>query len=169
MATPGTVDRTVETGDTFRTLDSGGVKSQATGLVGTAGEHVGIAGDPLVVSVEGAVDPTAGIFVPFKSTGFVDSFANIAAGACELRQLRAIISSSEIAELYLQWFASTTVPADTTAALWEMLVPPNGEASESFLKGEMALTPGCSFAVSSTPDILTITSSSAMKIYGVRV
>ena len=189
MATPSTVQRATETGDQFRTFTSGGVHSQGASLVDEAGAHQGVTGNGLVVAVEGtpnvAISGTANVaitgqpiqttsaaetFSKFKTTGFQDEADNIATGACELRHVRIIPDPTVTETRYAMFFNSTTAAAQAgNAPDWWMVIPPNGEASEQFGKGEMAFATACSIAISSTPATLTLTTANEALIFGVYV
>jgi hypothetical protein len=164
MATPTTVQRAPETGDDFRTLETGGVKSQGVAITGNSGEHIGISSDPLVVR------QVFEAYARFQSSGFVDSLANVKSGTGgQIRQLRGILDSSVTTQRYLMAFDSLTLPANGTAPDWLMLLPVQGEASETFIFAEMLFLTGITFAVSSTPATLTVTTASEALIFGVVV
>ena len=170
MATPSTVQRATEVGDQFRTFTTGGIHAQGASLVDEAGAHQGITGNGLVVAVEGTVQTTsaAETLTRFKTTGFQDEAEDVGTGACELRQLRVIPDATVTSTRYLMIFDSLTAPADTaTNWVWLMVIPSEGEASETFTKGEMAFSTGCSMALSSTQNALTRTTANEALIFGV--
>ena len=182
MATPSTVQRTAEVGDDYRTFTNAGVRSQAVALVDDNGAQSGVTGnallvDPGIVAIDdstpidvniasGIANPlpvslTAETFVRYSTPAAgEDSEADIGTGACEVRQLRVILDPTVTNVRYLMFFNSLTVPANATAPVWRMVVPIAGEASETFAKGEMAFATGCSIALSSTHDDLTVTTAS---------
>lgn len=163
MATPSTVQRTAESGDDFRTLETAGVKSQGVAVTGNAGEHIGISGAPLVTRRDFET------YTRFKSAGFVDSLANVIGSGGQLRQLRAILDPTVTATRYLMAFDSATLPANGTAPEWWILLPAAGEASETLEAAELLLATGITFGVSSTPATLTVTTASEALIFGVAV
>lgn len=174
--TPGTVGRDNEaTGQDFLIfLDGSSRRIQSFAIVDDTGAHAGITGTPLVTSVSNTVTVSGTVaisgsvattsaaetFVRYSSAAAEDSTPDVGTGACELRQLRAILDSTITSTRYLMFFNSTTLPANGTAPVWRVLVPAGGESSESFEKGEMAFTTGLTVALSSTIGTLTVTTAS---------
>lgn len=153
--TPSTVIRTDDTsGDNFRTFETGGVKSQGVALVDDSGAHAGIAGVPVITQEE---PPTT---TPFSS-GASDVVSYVLAGAGTLRQLRAF-SSNASTVLYVHIFLNTgTVGTDPD---WVMILPPQGESSESFEDPLVFNSSGCTIGLSTTRNTYTAASAEALFI-----
>lgn len=144
--------------------------AQGVVTIDDSGNPSGITANPLKTSIVGTVTvaEAAETFESYSSpvTG-EDSKADVAQAAgkgtspCEIRQIRCILDPSVAATRYLLFFDSLTVPADgTTLPIWRMVIPVGGEASETFVKGELAFATGLSIALSSTVNQKLVTSAS---------
>lgn len=106
-------------------------------------------------------------------TFFHSGAANVASyviqnGAGNLKELRVVLDSSIASIRYLMLFRGVTaLPSNGTVPAWVIMIPPLGEASESFPSG-FAYTTGLVAGLSTTHNTLTV-ATAACVIFGQRV
>lgn len=138
--------------------------AQGVVLIDEDGNPQGLASSPLLVA-----PTTTGTITQFHSGGSnVTDFSCDATGGT-LYNIRVILDPSVSVARYLMLFNTNSgTPADTTVPFWQMVIPPAGEASESFPAG-LTYSTGLHAVISSTHDDLTIVTGAEGIIFGQRV
>jgi hypothetical protein len=158
-------------GDSFILMEAPAASSeyaQGVVLIDEDGNPQGLTASPLSVKID------AGTQVPFHSgNDNVTSFVCDATGG-SLYDIRVVLDPSVSVVRYLMLFDANALPIVDTPTpiadglIWQIMVPPSGEASESFPLG-LAYTAGLTAIISSTHDHLTIVTSDEGIIFGQRV
>jgi hypothetical protein len=176
-------------GDSFLTFDTPvGDKAQGMALVDSNGVPIGFAGSPIVTTgtITGTVATTVSGTVTTVVSGqvsvtttlasvtfFHSGGSNVASyvihtGSGTLKELRVVLASAVASIRYLMLFRGvTTLPANGTVPSWVIMIPPLGEASESFPIG-LAYTGGLVAGVSTSHLTLTPPGSPECVIFGQR-
>lgn len=157
-------------GDSFILMEapSGSTEyAQGVVLIDEAGNPQGLASSPLITT------PSVGTIVKFHSGNTNVTNLVVQAASGSLRDIRVVLDPSVSVARYLMLFNNTSLPGDTATPItdgliWSMVIPPSGEASESFPDG-LAYSAGLVAVISSTHDALTIVTSTEGIIFGQRV
>lgn len=152
-------------GDSFILMEAPSASTeyaQGVVLIDENGNPQGLSSSPLSVKLD------VGTLVNFHSGG-----TNVTNLVCDatggiLYNLRVVLDPSVSVARYLMLFNANSLPADTTVPFWQMVIPPAGEASESFPLG-LVYSTGLTAAISSTHDALTIVTSNEGIIFGQRI
>lgn len=140
--------------------------AQGVVLIDELGNPQGLASSPLIVTTN------VGTVINFYSGA-----ANVASWVVQgssgvLHQIRVVLDPTVLVARYLLLFNSndTLVNLEGTATnlIWQMVIPPAGEASESFPQGLVYGT-GLQAILSTTHETLTIVTSNEGIIFGQRV
>lgn len=160
-------------GDSFILMEAPSASTeyaQGVVLIDEDGNPQGLTSSPLSVTL----DP--GTLVPFHSgnTNVTNlTGGNIDATSGVLYDIRVILDPSVSVARYLMLFNRNTLPGNTVTPIadgliWQMVIPPAGEASESFPLG-LAYDTALTAVISSTHDELTIVLSNEGIIFGQRI
>jgi hypothetical protein len=159
-------------GDSFILMEAPAASTeyaQGVVLIDEDGNPQGLTSSPLIV------EPSVGTLVKFHSGD-----TNVAGYVCHatsgvLHNIRVVLDPSVSVARYLMLFNDNSIPTSPDAApvstlnlVWSMVIPPAGEASESFAQG-LAYSTGLTAVISSTHDAYTIVASSEGIIFGQRV
>ena len=141
--------------------------AQGVVLIDENGNPAGLTSSPLSVKID------AGTQVQFHSGN-----TNVASLVCDatsgiLYDLRVVLDPTVSVARYLMLFDANSLPGDTATPIasglvWSMVIPPAGEASESFPAG-LVYSTGLTAVISSTHDALTIVTSNEGIIFGQRI
>jgi len=141
--------------------------AQGVVLIDEDGNPQGLTSSPLSVTID------AGTQVPFHSgnTNVTNFVCDATSGI--LYDLRVVLDPTVSVARYLMLFNANSLPGDTatpiaSGLIWSMVIPPAGEASESFPLG-LAYSTGLTAVISSTHDALTIVTSAEGIIFGQRI
>lgn len=158
-------------GDSFILMEAPAASTeyaQGVVLIDEDGNPQGLSSSPLSVQID------AGTQVRFHSGNTnVTSYVCDATGG-SLYDIRVILDPTVSVARYLMLFNANALPiVDTPTPLadgliWSMVIPPAGEASESFPLG-LAYTAGLTAIISSTHDALTIVTGNEGIIFGQRI
>jgi hypothetical protein len=138
--------------------------AQGVVLIDEDGNPQGLASSPLLVA-----PTTIGTTTPFHSGG-----ANVTGFVCDstggsVYDIRVVLDPSVSVARYLMFFNVNSLPVTPSSTpFWTMVIPPAGEASESFPRG-LAYSTGLTAVISSTHDVLTVVTSDEGIIFGTRV
>jgi hypothetical protein len=143
--------------------------AQGVVLIDENGNPQGLTSSPLSVKID------SGTQAKFHSgdtnvTGFVcDSSSGV------LYDIRVVLDPSVSVARYLMLFDANSIPTSPDSApqttlglVWSMVIPPAGEASESFPQG-LAYTAGLTAVISSTHAAYTVVATAEGIIFGQRV
>lgn len=143
--------------------------AQGVVLIDENGNPQGLSSSPLSVKID------AGTLTQFHSGD-----NNVATFVCDatsgtLYDIRVVLDPSVSVARYLMLFDATsaptspsTTPQSVDGLIWSMMIPPAGEASESFSLG-LAYTSGLTACISSTHDDYTVVASAEGIIFGQRI
>jgi len=152
-------------GDSFILMEapSGSTEyAQGVVLIDEAGNPQGLASSPIIVTTD-----IGGTIVNFTTGGTNVADALLHGSAGTLYQLRVVLDPTVSVARYLMLFEAGSIPAPGTAPVWQMVIPPAGEASESFPYGfAYSSLYAC---ISSTHGTLTVVTSNEGIIFGQRV
>lgn len=141
--------------------------AQGVVLIDENGNPQGLTSSPLSVTID------AGTQVKFHSGNTnVTSFVCHATSGT-LYDLRIILDPTVLVVRWLMLFDANSVPLDTanpigSGLVWQIMVPPAGESSESFPLG-LEYTTGLTAVISSTHDALNIVPGNEGIIFGQRI
>lgn len=157
-------------GDAFILMEAPTASSeyaQGVVLIDENGNPAGLSSSPLSVKLD------VGTPTKFHSgnTNVTNFVCDATAGT--LYDLRVVLDPAVSVARYLLLFDANSLPGDTatpiaSGLIWSMVIPPAGEASESFALG-LAYSTGLTAVISSTHDALTIVTSNEGVIFGQRI
>lgn len=157
-------------GDSFILMEAPAASTeyaQGVVLIDESGNPQGLASSPLIVTT------SVGTLVPFHSgDGDVTNYVCHSSEGT-LYDMRVVLAPTVSVARYLMLFNRNTLPGDTatpvaSGLIWSMMIPPAGEASESFPAG-LHYSAGMTAVISSTHDQLTIVTGNEGMIFGQRV
>jgi hypothetical protein len=156
-------------GDSFILMEAPAASTeyaQGVVLIDESGNAQGLASSPLIVTTN------VGTVVNFYSGASNVASLAVQASSGVLRQLRVVLDPSVSVARYLLLFNSNdtlgNLEGTATGLIWQMVIPPAGEASESFPDG-LAYSTGLQAIISTTHEVLTIVTSNEGIIFGQRV
>lgn len=137
--------------------------AQGVVLIDEDGNPQGLASSPLIVTTA-----PQGTLTTFHSGG-----ANVASFLCDgtggtLHEIRVILDPSVSVARYLMLFNTNAALSPGDDPIWTLVIPPAGEASESFAFG-LTYSTGLTAAISQDHDDLLIVTSNEGIIFGQRV
>jgi len=157
-------------GDSFILMEAPAASTeyaQGVVLIDESGNPQGLASSPLITQA------SVGTLVRFHSgnTDVTNYVCHSTGGT--LHDIRVVLDPTVSVARYLMLFNRNTLPGDTadpigSNLIWSMVIPPAGEASESFPAG-LAYSAGLTAVISSTHDALTIVTGAEGIIFGQRV
>ena len=157
-------------GDAFILMEAPTASSeyaQGVVLIDENGNPAGLTTSPLSVKVD------AGTQVQFHSGNTnVTNFVCDSSGGT-LYDIRVVLDPSVTNVRYLMLFDANSLPGDTatpiaSGLIWSIVIPPGGEASESFQFG-LSYSSGLTAVISTTHDALTIVTGNEGIIFGQRI
>jgi hypothetical protein len=143
--------------------------AQGVVLIDEDGNPQGLTSSPLSVKID------AGALTQFHSGD--DNVTNFVCDSSSgsLYDIRVVLDPSVSVARYLMLFDANAAPSSplltpqsTGGLIWSMVIPPAGEASESFPLG-LAYTAGLTACISSTHDDYTVVASAEGIIFGQRI
>jgi len=159
-------------GDAFILMEAPTASSeyaQGVVLIDENGNPQGLSSSPISVKID------AGTLTKFHTGDDNVATAVLDSSSGTLYDIRVIMDPSVSVARYLMLFdrnsvptSPSTTPQSTDGLIWSMVIPPAGEASESFPLG-LAYTAGLTACISSTHDDYTVVASAEGIIFGQRI
>jgi len=147
-----TIKRAVDaSGDDIRTFADGAIQVQAAALVGDAGEHVGIAGAPLVISDVAAT---------FDGTGAAAETQRVALNVPgSLFEVNVVLLASVTASRWIHVHDASATISNGATPVDRAFIPAGGQGNRTYRMSGRPFSSGIVIALSTTEATTTLPGS----------